>query len=269
MKDIGVELNKIENMDCYEYINLIKDKSIDTVISDVPYNIGEDSEDDDGNTIKKINSKNMRIKQDFGDWDKGEFIVQDWIRAVLPKIKDNGQIIIFNSFKNVSKMADTLYEEGWFIKGMFDWVKPNPMPNAPNRFPLNSFELYIWAVKDPDDYTFNVREQARTQRRVEDGKVIPSKPAIYEVGRMEASAQEDRKNRFHTTQKPVSMWQTLVEKHSNIDDIVLDSFSGSGVNAIACINANRNFIGSELDKKYFDLANERIEKKLRYTPPKF
>lgn len=65
------------------------------------------------------------------------------------------------------------------------------------------------------------------------------------------------------------MWKSLVEIHSNEEDIVLDSFSGSGVNAVACIELGRNFIGTELDDTYFSKVNKRIEKAINSTPPRF
>lgn len=68
------------------------------------------------------------------------------------------------------------------------------------------------------------------------------------------------KERYHPTQKPVAMLEYLINIYSNENETVLDSCMGSGTTAIACINTNRKYIGFELDKKYFELANDRIEK---------
>lgn len=75
--------------------------------------------------------------------------------------------------------------------------------------------------------------------------------------------QEDMKNkeeRVHPTQKPVPLMEWIINNYSKECQTILDPFLGSGSTAIACINTNRNFIGFELDKNYFDIANERIEK---------
>lgn len=56
------------------------------------------------------------------------------------------------------------------------------------------------------------------------------------------------------------MLEYLINIYSNENETVLDSCMGSGTTAIACINTNRKYIGFELDKKYFELANDRIEK---------
>lgn len=67
------------------------------------------------------------------------------------------------------------------------------------------------------------------------------------------------KDKLHPTQKPVDLMKLLVENSSNKDDIVLDSFMGSGSTGVACLETDRKFIGYEIDKKYYDIARERME----------
>ena len=66
-------------------------------------------------------------------------------------------------------------------------------------------------------------------------------------------------NRKHPTQKPIELINELLLTYSNENDYVLDNTMGSGTTGVACINTNRNFIGMELDDKYFEIAKERIE----------
>ena len=75
----------------------------------------------------------------------------------------------------------------------------------------------------------------------------------------------NRETGFHPTQKPVSLLEFLVKTHSNEGDVVLDNCMGSGSTGVACVNTGRNFVGIEIEKKYFEIAEERIldsEKKL-------
>lgn len=65
--------------------------------------------------------------------------------------------------------------------------------------------------------------------------------------------------RVHPTQKPVALLEYLIKTYTNEGDLVLDFTMGSGSTGVACMNTNRNFIGIELDKKYFDIAKDRIE----------
>ena len=69
----------------------------------------------------------------------------------------------------------------------------------------------------------------------------------------------DKKLYGHPTVKPVELITKYVINHSLENEIILDPFMGSGSTGVACINTNRNFIGMELDEKYFNIAKERIE----------
>jgi site-specific DNA-methyltransferase (adenine-specific) len=60
------------------------------------------------------------------------------------------------------------------------------------------------------------------------------------------------KNRFHPTQKSLGLFEELVTKHSNVNDIVLDTFLGGGTTAIACKNTKRRFRGCEISTEYYD-----------------
>ena len=64
---------------------------------------------------------------------------------------------------------------------------------------------------------------------------------------------------FHPTQKPVALIEYLIKTYTNEGETVLDNCMGSGTTAVACIRTKRNFIGFELQKEYFDIANERIK----------
>ena len=64
----------------------------------------------------------------------------------------------------------------------------------------------------------------------------------------------------HPTEKPVELMKVLIQNSSNVGDIIFDPFMGTASTGIACQETGRNFLGIEIDKKYFDIAKERIEK---------
>jgi len=66
------------------------------------------------------------------------------------------------------------------------------------------------------------------------------------------------KGNFHPTQKPVALLEDLIKTYSNKDATILDFTMGSGSTGVACMNTDRNFIGFEMDKKFYDIANDRI-----------
>ena len=73
------------------------------------------------------------------------------------------------------------------------------------------------------------------------------------------------KDRFHPTQKSLLLFEELVKKHSNENDIVLDCFLGSGTTALTAKNTNRKFIGCELDQNFFEKSVNRLEGQKEYA----
>jgi site-specific DNA-methyltransferase (adenine-specific) len=71
-------------------------------------------------------------------------------------------------------------------------------------------------------------------------------------------SKDTQKSKLHPTQKPVALMEYLVKTYTNVGDIVLDNCMGSGTTGVACMNTNRNFIGIEMDEKYFAIAQQRI-----------
>lgn len=63
----------------------------------------------------------------------------------------------------------------------------------------------------------------------------------------------------HPTQKPVALLEYLIRTYTNPGETVLDNCMGSGSTGVACLNTGRNFIGIELDEKYFCMAKDRID----------
>lgn len=224
-----LELNKIHKGDSIELLEQIPDGTIDLMFTDPPYNISKKG------TEKAYG--HGKVGMDFGDWDYG-FDTEGWLRKALPKLKsDTGQAIIFNSYRNIELMARIAEDMGYHVRALPYWYKTNPMPQMPKRLPLNALEEALH-VTASDTFTFNVRKGS-------------------EDGRYMASPHEDQANRFHTTQKPLSIWTEIMKVHSNKGDLILDTFSGSGVTAVAADLLRRNFIGFELDDTYHAKSTDR------------
>lgn len=69
----------------------------------------------------------------------------------------------------------------------------------------------------------------------------------------------NRNGKLHPTQKPVELIEYLIKTYSNENATVLDNCMGSGSTGVACLNTNRNFIGIELDSKYYKIAENRLQ----------
>ena len=217
--------------DCLELMKDIPDGSVDAIITDPPYNISRDN-----------NFHTMgRAGIDFGEWDK-DFDLTSWITVAEPLLKKGGNIVIFNDWKNMSYIVEELERNGFVIKDLIRWKKTNAMPRNRDRRFITDYEVAVWAVKNGGKWTFN---------RLSDTYEIPEI-----VGGL--TPKSEKLNGGHKTQKPIYVMEWLLERLTEIDDIILDPFMGSGSTGVACLNTDRNFIGIELDENYFKMSEERI-----------
>ena len=239
---------KLLHGDCLELMKNIPNKSVDMILADLPY--GET-----GNRWDfPIDPMTL--------WSEYERI-----------IKEDGAIVLTGTFKfgvQLYGQAPHLYKYDWV------WQKDNGT-NAPN-VPYQPFRVHEQV------FVFG-------KGRVTNGKRTPMKynpqktdgvPYSMKSGRMSENWKGGLKNivtnntdgkrhpltvqkinrdkdKVHPTQKPVALMEYLIKTYTNEGDTVLDNVMGSGTTGVACKNLNRNFIGIELDDKYFDIAKERIE----------
>lgn len=244
-----IEENKIYNEDCLKGMKRIPDKSVDLILTDLPYGVTTNKYD------KKIPLKDL--------WEEYNRI-----------IKDNGCILLFAQGKFFIELVNSnikmfRYDLIW------DKVLSSGFLNA-NRLPLRRHEQIAVFYKKLPTYNsqMSIGEPLHSRGinykhknfvnnnygdydRLEDirkGSIEKYPTTILEFSKTHPSKAK------HRTEKPVELLEYLIKTYSNEDELVLDSCIGSGSTAIACINTNRRFIGFELDKRYYEVANKRIEK---------
>lgn len=222
---------KLYNDDCIKKIATMPRNKVDAIITDPPYNISRD------NNFKTMN----RAGIDFGEWDK-DFDLVSWIKYCEPVLKKGGNIVIFNSWKNMSYIVDELEKNNFEVKDLIRWEKTNPMPRNRDRRFITDYEVAVWAIKKGGKWTFN--RLSETYERPEIVCGVTSKKEKIDGG--------------HPTQKPVEVMEWLIKRLSNENDIILDPFMGSGSTGVACKNTNRKFIGIELNKDYYNIAMKRL-----------
>jgi len=223
---------ELHNGDCLEIMKSIPSQSVDMVLTDPPYNISQDYD------FSRM--RNFKTGLNFGKWD-WEFDVTKWIYQGLDKLKKDGSLICFCSYRYLSHIIDDIERNGGVVKDVIVWQKTNPMPRNRDRRYVQDMEFAIWAVKSKNSkWCFNRQNKN------------------YDRGFLQSAICSGKEKTNHTTQKPVSILENLIVRHTNENDVVLDCFMGSGSTMIACLNTNRKGIGIELDKHYFDVANKRI-----------
>lgn len=238
MKDI-----ELWQGDCLELMNNIPDKSVDCIITDLPY----------GTTQCK--------------WDTIIPFEPLW-RQYNRIIKDNGAIVLFgtepfSSHLRLSNLKNYKYDWIW------DKVKGTGFLNA-KRQPMRNHELISVFYKKQCTYNpqktygHKMKKSYRSKDLQTDVYGEMKNDYTYEsTERYPRSIQvfstDTQNSSLHPTQKPVALIEYLIKTYTNDGELVFDSCMGSGTTGVACINTNRKFIGIELDNKYFEIAKERIE----------
>lgn len=207
---------------------------VNHIITDPPYNI---SQDNNFSTMK-----NPRKGVDFGEWDK-DFDLYNWISDYSNLLDKNGSMIIFCSYRFISHIIDKLESSGLAVKDVIIWKKSNPMPRNIDRRYVQDTEFAVWAVKKNAKWIFNKPTDKSYLR------------SCYETPTVSGKEKTN-----HPTQKSLKLMENIIKVHTNENDIILDPFMGSGSTGVASIKNNRKFVGIELDKEYFNIANDRLEK---------
>ena len=245
---MGVDMIDLRQGDCLELLKDVPDGSVDLILTDPPY----------GTTACK--------------WDS--VIDFDLMWAELKRvIKPNGAIVLFGSepFSSALRMSNIKqYKYDWI------WEKSHPTGVAlSKKQPMKYHEmLHIFYAKQP---TYNPqmtkgKVNHGDNRHLKDNEFLnsssqPNMRAIrtkhYKSGmKFPKSVQKfnshNRADLSHPTQKPVPLLEYMIKTYTNEGDTVLDFTMGSGSTGVACVNTSRKFIGIELDKDYFAIAEQRI-----------
>ena len=237
-------MSKIDlyNGDCIEVMKNIPSKSVDMILCDLPY----------GTTKCK--------------WDTVipfEPLWEQYNRI----IKDNGAIVLFGSepFSSALRMSN--------IKNFkYDWIW-----DKVNRYtgygsckyaPLKRYEIVSVFYKSKPTYNPQMMQGKPYKKTGDYSSKIYGTDKVKKHGENNGERYPfnilqykgvDKKNGFlHPTQKPIALLEYLIKTYTNEGDVVLDNCMGSGSTGVACVNTNRDCIGIELDKDYFNIAKQRI-----------
>ena len=230
------------NDDCIVALKTIQGSTVDLIITDPPYNLG--------NFMIERDTNLKRMRDNFfatAGWDNMGF--EDWSKSMdtffaesARVIKDGGSIIVFMAIIKVESVIKLAEKHGFYYKTTGIWHKKNPMPRNKDLHFINSTECWIYFVYKRKTGVFN-----------NNGETIHD---FYETSVTPLSEKRFGK---HPTQKPVALMRWFIKLLSNPGDTVLDPFMGSGTTAVAAKKEKRDFIGIELDKSYFELAKKRAE----------
>lgn len=244
-----MELNKIYNEECLNGMDRIPDKSVDMILCDLPY----------GKTRNK--------------WDSIIPLDRLW-EQYNRVVKDNGAILLFGQGTFTAHLM--LSNKNYRYNLVWEKDRPKGFLNA-RRMPLRSHEDIVVFYKKLPTYNpqfWKGKPLHGMGTKYKEGKLKNNNYGEFPSGENPSAVRAGDTNKYprsvlkfpcphppiHPTQKPVALFEYLINTYTNEGDIVLDNCMGSGTTAIACMNTNRRYIGFELDEGYYELAIERIEK---------
>lgn len=255
------------NDDCFNVFPIIQSKSIDMILCDLPYGVTQNK------------------------WDNTLDLDKLWVEYSRV-LKDIGVIVLFGKQPFTSILVTSNLK---MFKYSLVWRKNLKTGNLNARKrPMGAYEdILVFYNKQP---TYNPQRIPRTYQIPSGNKknskttnygkqreeyidrqsewLMPDDVIDYEDGyNLDALELENEmlyikcvhnsQHKVHPTQKPVELLEWLIRTYTNEKDLVLDNCMGSGSTGVACQNLNRDFIGIEIDKKYFEIAEKRIKESER------
>jgi len=232
------------NNDCLEQMPSLKDESIDMILCDLPYGM----------------TKNK--------WDSIIPFEKLW-KEYHRIIKENGAIVLFGSQPFTSLLVTSnlkyfRYSLVWEKNKFSDFLNAKRKPMKVNedilifykKQPTYNPQYWFstpytrWNTQQAVDKQTNYGSHKENIAESKDGKRLPT--TILKFNRVERPE--------HPTQKPVDLLEWLIKTYSNENETILDNCMGVGSTGTACKNLKRNFIGIEIEKKYYDIALDKLTK---------
>lgn len=246
---VGIDINKIYNEDCRDTIAKVKDKQVDYVFTSPPYNVGLGFAKYEGG---KQNKDNMG-QQEYLDWSIQ--IIDSLLRITDKHVFWNVQPLTNNRVALFSLEEHYKYK----IKDLCIWVKRSVAPASTRGVMSSAFEyIYVFSNQEPE------------LRRFKDANFHGSFSNVIEVSREQNQYADVHKATF-----PLDLPRKFMHGFGDKGDLWFDPFMGTGTTARAAILEKKNFIGSELSKKYFELCNKEVMKfykehgnKIQFEAPK-
>lgn len=277
--------------DCLELMKNIPDKSVDMVLCDLPYGVTDYEWDNiiDGEKLfkeyKRVCKQNANVLL-FCQIEFAKYLMSStfpsefshcliWVKNNKTRCKSAKQLPLsqyemvlcfrLNKYSNKQSHKDLrnyfmleLEKSGFTVQELEEqipnysahhWFRYSSDYRIPTSENYRRLQEITGCFKRP-------YEEINAEFAKEKNNLCTFNVGVLSSDVVCAKLEEDR---VHPTQKPVSLLEQLIMAYSNDGETILDNCMGSGSTGVACVNTNRDFIGIELDEKYFQIAQERIK----------
>lgn len=216
---------ELYNDDCINVFENIQDESIDLLVTDCPYKLVQGGcKSPKGGIFQGEEAKSGKM------FKYNDIKFSDWLPGVYRILKPGTHAYIMVNERNIAALQSEAEKCGFKFLNILIWEKNTV---TPNRYYMKQAEYVLLLRKG----------SARTINNPGTSNVIRTNNIVG--------------NKLHPTEKPVDLLKVFIENSSVAGDVVIDPFMGSGSTGIACMETSRRFIGIEIDKNYFDVAQNR------------
>ncbi len=237
--------------DCINILNRMKNDSVKLIFADAPYNIGKNF----GNNQDKWNST-----EEYIEWCK------QWIDQCMRVLKDDGTMYLMTATQYMPYL-DIYVSERYHVLCRIVWTYDSSGVQSKKIYG-SLYEPILMINKNAKAiYTFNyqdimVKAKTGATRKLIDYRKDPPQP--YNTEKVPGNVWDFNRVRFkmeeyenHPTQKPEVLLERIVKASSNINDIILDPFSGSFTTSTVAVRLGRKAIGIDLNEEYFEIGIRR------------
>lgn len=255
-----LKINELYNLDCFDFLSQVNDGIIDLAVIDPPYN------------MHKADWDTFRSQKEF------LYFTYNWIDVLLPKLKDSGSLYIFNTPFNSAYILQYLISKKMSFQNWITWDKRDGLGASKKKY-SNGQETILFFTKSKK-HTFNYddirvpyestdRIQHASERGIlKNGKRWFPNPKGRFCGEVWHITSERHKRKVngrvqkmeHLTPKPSDLIERIIKASSKEGDLVLDCFMGSGTTAFVAQKLKRNYICSDSNKNYVNLAKNNLKK---------
>lgn len=239
-------MTKLYNSDCIEVMQqmIANNVKVDHIIVDIPY----------FGIVKNDFDNKWKTIDDYIDWVN---ICINYSKQIL---NTGGNLLLFCSRQNMWRICKVLYENGFEENRTIIWARKRGFNTTRGKALASGYEpILFWSLGTSNTFN-NIKIKIETDRSEYNTGYLKDGITMSDVWTDISALPHNSKEKVnHPTQKPIKLMERLVSLFTNENDTVFDFCMGSGSTGVACVNTNRNFIGIELDKTYFDIAKNRIE----------
>jgi site-specific DNA-methyltransferase (adenine-specific) len=245
---------------CLDVLPKLPECTIDVIFADPPYNLSNGGITCQAGRMVSVNK---------GEWDKSKGFEQDyqfsldWLNACRRVLKDDGTIWVSGTIHSIYSVGFALQQLGYKLLNEICWFKPNASPNLSCRYFTHSHEVVLWASKsEKSKHKFNYQRM----KQIAGGKQMRSvwmdintEDSPQDIWSIATPPAEEKKFGKHPTQKPVALLERIILASTDLNDTVLDPFTGSSTTGVASIRHGRRFIGIDTNVDFLELSVKRLD----------